>query len=129
MNAREKLELAALAAGLTLDKGICTGGGNNIGFDLLGNVVLDWWHNGKIWNPHTDDGDSFRLMNALAAKTELDELRLSNVGSRCSLWPIGRKLIDVLEYLDDHNNRNAATRGAIFRVDVEVGRRMKEQEG
>src|SRR5574337_1719468 len=58
---RELLELAAKAAGLRIDKSKLNGGPTpNTGFDLAGNVVLDW-HNGTTWNPLTHDGDALRL--------------------------------------------------------------------
>ena len=61
MTDRELLELAAKAAGIHIDKSKHNGGGDgNTGFDVLGNAVLDW-HNGKTWNPLTDDGDALRL--------------------------------------------------------------------
>lgn len=58
---RELLELAAKAAGIHIDKGKSNGGPTpSTGFDLAGNVVLDW-HKGTTWNPLTDDGDAMRL--------------------------------------------------------------------
>lgn len=68
MDDRTLLELAAKAAGLKIDKswdGSVSDRGS--GFDIAGNVVLDW-HNGTTWNPLTDDGDALRLAVAIAAK-------------------------------------------------------------
>lgn len=77
---RELLEAAAKAAGIEIDKSVFNGGGTgNTGFDLLGNAVLDW-HNGKTWNPLTDDGDALRL----AVKLGLDLCVSPN--SRLCAW-------------------------------------------
>jgi hypothetical protein len=65
MNDKELLDHAARAAGMIIDKSPNNGGGRgNTGFDLVGNLVLDW-HNNKTWNPLTDDGDRYRLARAL----------------------------------------------------------------
>ena len=59
---KELLKFAAKAAGIKMDKSPRNGGGmHNTGFDILGNVVLDW-HNSTTWNPLTDDGDALRLV-------------------------------------------------------------------
>jgi hypothetical protein len=68
---RELLEMAAKAAGLKIDKSPCNGGGSgNTGFDSSSNAVLDW-HNGKTWNPLTDDGDALRLASKLAFQVHI----------------------------------------------------------
>lgn len=70
MTDRELLEDAAKAAGMVVDKSPFNGGGSwNTGFDVIGNAVLDW-HNGKTWNPLTDDGDEARLEAALQMHVE-----------------------------------------------------------
>jgi hypothetical protein len=70
MSDRELLEAAAKAAGISIDKSETNGGGRgNTGFDGVGNAVLDW-HNGRKWNPLTDDGDALRL--AVKLKIRID---------------------------------------------------------
>ena len=111
---RELLELAATAAGITIDKSEYNGGGRgNTGFDVLGNLVTDW-HNGTKWNPLTDDGDALRLAVKL----------------RMEVRPYTRG-VDVL--IDGDlvggepfgTDRHAATRLAIVRTAAEIGRNME----
>lgn len=110
-NDRELLELAAKAAGLKIDKSPYNGGGiGNDGFDMLGNVVLDW-HNGVTWNPLTDDGDAFRL----AAKLELN-IEFGHIGSAVLVGNSREK------YVDHGNDVLRATRRAVVRAAAAIGR-------
>jgi len=106
MTDRELLELAAKAAGIKIDKSEFNGGGRgNTGFDMLGNAVLDW-HDGKKWNPLTDDGDALRL----AVKCGID-LVLSNPGIESAFDN------ESLQYVEPRNpDPCAATRRAIVRA-------------
>jgi hypothetical protein len=110
MGDRELLELAAKAAGLVIDKSPHNGGGRgNTGFDASGNAVLDW-HNGKTWNPLTDDGDALRLavkldlLNERAAFTYELALQLNQFADTC-----------------------AATRRAIVRAAAEIGKAVEQK--
>jgi hypothetical protein len=118
---RELLELAAKAAGLTIDKSPYNGGGtSNDGFDILGNAVLDWF-NGTKWNPLTDDGDALRLAVRLRINIEHAEtLGRKSHGVNC--WPVGRGDCGHME--NDLRDYGAATRRAITRAAAEIGRAM-----
>jgi hypothetical protein len=112
-NARELLELAAKAAGLKIDKSPDNGGGiGNDGFDMLGNVVLDW-HNGVTWNPLTDDGDALRLTVKLRLGVLHNPMGVAVYG------PHGPEPLAHEQYGDDPN---AATRRAITRAAAAIGR-------
>lgn len=115
---RELLELAAKAAGLHIDKSKSSGGPMpNTGFDIAGNVVLDW-HNGTTWNPLTDDGDALRLAVEMGL-----ELYHSINNDRWSVfvgYPKGQRIVyEIQEYGDDEY---AATRRAIVRAAAAIGR-------
>ena len=117
MTDRELLELAAKAAGIVIDKSPYNGGGTrNTGFDCGGNAVLDW-HNGKTWNPLTDDGDAFRLQVALRLELEFGYCFV-NVGKshgNDGQWHLAREsALDL----------RAATRRAIVRAAAEIGKTM-----
>lgn len=61
MDDKKLLELAAKAAGVYIDKSSTNGGGiGNTGFDVFGNIVIDW-HNGVKWNPLTNNSDALWL--------------------------------------------------------------------
>lgn len=112
MTDRELLELAAKAAGIVIDYSHeSVFGGRKTGFDLVGNAVLDW-HNGKTWNPLTDDGDALRLVM---------KLRLTvGVGlSGSSVSDVSRNPLAVNMHGDDPY---AATRRAIVRAAAEIGK-------
>lgn len=116
----ELLELAAKAAGLHIDKSKSNGGPtSNTGFDLSGNVVLDW-HNGTTWNPLTHDGDALRL----AVKMGF-ELYHSINNDRWSVfvgYPKGQRIVyEIQEYGDDEY---AATRRTIVRAAAAIGWEM-----
>jgi hypothetical protein len=105
MTDRELLELAAKAAGVKFDKPSRNGAPDRSGFDLIGNAVLDW-HDGKTWNPLTDDGDALRLyvkLNMLHGKV------------------FARSVSDNHE---DGDDIYAATRRAIVRAAAEIGKAM-----
>lgn len=105
MTDRELLELAAKAAGIKIDKSIQNGAPDRSGFDMQGNVVLDW-HNGKTWNPITDDGDAFRL----AVKLNLfDENAKFTYGLAVAM--------------NEFSEPCEATRRAIVRAAAELGRK------
>ena len=59
----KKLILAAAGAvNLRPDTSFKNGGGRgNHGFDICGNLVLDW-HNSTTWNPLENDTDAFKLV-------------------------------------------------------------------
>lgn len=111
----ELLELAAKAAELRIDISKTSGGPNpNTGFDLAGNVVLDW-HNGKTWNPLTNDGDAFRLAVMLGLVVDLVgssvHVTYGEFASECCVEDYG---------LDPF----IATRRAIVRAAAEIGKAM-----
>lgn len=109
MTTREEYEYAAKAAGEQVDAEIGPNG------ELLRHVH---WVSGETWNPVTDDGDAFRLMVACGIAVtypEGDEI------VRCWFGDIGND--PVVEPLD--NDPLAATRLAVFRAAVEIGRGMK----
>jgi len=114
MTDRELLELAAKAAGIKIDKSEFNGGGRgNTGFDMLGNAVLDW-HDGKKWNPLTDDGDALRLAVKLHLKILLYPEATSVDGHWC-----GGGISTCERYgIDPY----AATRRAIVRAAAEIGK-------
>ena len=115
MNTKEMLRLAALAAGIAIDKSY----GDKTGFDVCGNVVLDW-HNGVTWNPLDNDGDALILAVGLRLEIEFGS-HFVNVG-RSDInkeWHLARE--------EFGNNPLAATRLAIVRAAAEIGRRMIQQ--
>lgn len=122
MNDRELLELAAKAAGVRIDKSKYNGGGAaNTGFDTSGSAVLDW-HNGKTWNPLTDDGDALRL----AVKLNIDvifatEIHPMHAHRQVSAW-YGDEAKRVDEFM---RVPMAATRRAIVRAAAEIGKAMQ----
>lgn len=119
MTDRELLELAAKAAGIKIDKSPYNGGGNrNTGFDVDGYAVLDW-HNGKRWNPLTDDGDALRLAVTLRIPFHVFDGCVIAYGRKTNKYPEG---YDAQEkYSDD---TYAATRRAIVRTAAEIGKSM-----
>jgi hypothetical protein len=106
---KELLELAAQAVGLTIDKSPNNGGGYwNTGFDLAGNLVLDW-HNNKTWNPLHNDGDALRL----AVKLGIDVLQLEKSKSAYA----NNSQVVYSDAADPY----AATRRAITRAAASIG--------
>ena len=114
MTEREMLELAAKAAGIKIDYSDANGGGQfNNGFDLLGNAVLNW-HNGKTWNPLTDDGDIMRLAGALNLNIEICEKSID-------VWfCICKAIVHIDEPVA--GDKMAAIRLAITKAAAEIGR-------
>lgn len=108
-NNREQHELAARAAGLLLlwKTGSCKGGEFEAAF------VGD-----QPWRPKEDDGDAFRLGVKLGLKTSVGyDIGLvfcrPNDSNENEVWePLGK------------NDPCAATRLAIFRAAVEIGKAM-----
>lgn len=114
MKDHELLELAAKAAGIKFDKAAQNGAPNRSGFDMQGNAVLDW-HNGKTWNPLTDDGDAFRLMVALSLDIEFDGptgMRVNYVDERGRLCTVEQLVLEDLA---------AAVRRTIVSAAAELG--------
>jgi hypothetical protein len=103
MTDRELLEMAAKAAGMTLQL-------------ALGGTERDWafFSGDKEWNPLTDDGDALRL----AVKLEID------IGwSRKYVVATAEKHVGgpMSEFFSG-NNREPAIRRAIVRAAAEIGR-------
>lgn len=107
---RELLELAAKAAGIRIDKSSSNGGGHgNDGFDVMGNVVLDW-RNGITWNPLADDGDALRLAVSMNMGISIYDVQVT----AASVFGVPVK---------EHDKDTAkATRRAIVRAAAEIGR-------
>lgn len=77
--------------------------------------------NGYWWTPIDRDADAFRL----AVKLQMD---VSNDHPKCCIVTHSDlpKDVYIIEYYKDHEgNMYAATRMAIFKAAVEIGRRMK----
>ena len=127
MNDRELLELAAKAAEVEIDKSPYNGGGHgNIGFDVMGNAVLDW-HNGTKWNPLADDGDALRL--AVTLGISITPYPIYRSDARHAVVAKQRRSGDTLRELNPTetlepygDNPCAATRRAIVRAAAEIGK-------
>jgi len=116
MTDQELLELAAKAAGIKIDKSQTNGSGiGNNGFDILGNVVLDW-HNGTKWNPLEDDGDALRLAVKLKVSVEIE-----NSGTVVFHGGNGKYAKTRCNLLD----KEEATRRAIVMAAAHIGQNMK----
>lgn len=119
---REELELAALATGIELSWGIYEGGYQHASTDRC----FYRRSNGQRyeWNPLHDNADSFDLqvrlfLHVLLFKqTEAECPAFVEVWEETSLDPAAVEYVTV--------DANAATRLAIFRCAVEIGRKMKE---
>lgn len=110
---REQHELAAKAAGLaiTWKTGSCKGGPFDAAF--IGD---------QPWRPKEDDGDAFRLM----VKCRIDFYE--GTGDGPEAWAGYWKRGDVKQQFacEPHaSDPNAATRLAIFRAAIEIGRTMQ----
>lgn len=113
---RELLELAAKAAGIRPDTSQTNGGpSRNDGFVIAGNLVLDW-HNCKVWNPLTDDGDALRLAVKLSIAVYPPD-NDSNDATASAPYPPGEWITEQVG-ADPY----AATRRAIVRAAAEIGR-------
>jgi hypothetical protein len=119
---RELLELAAKAAGISIDKSPANGGGpDNTGFDLAGNLVTDW-HNGTTWNPLADDGDALRLAVGLAVSVERRPFEPGSVFAHAAGACEG-----CIESLGDtQETGSAATRRAIVRAAAELSKQQSK---
>lgn len=119
MNDKTLLELAAKAAGLTIDKSPYNGGGHgNTGFDMDGNAVLDW-HNGKTWNPLTDDGDLYRLARAVGIDISFSDK------SAYKRLPDGKLIQTFWGEIPDHPNDKVDDEAhAIVRCAAEIWRSL-----
>lgn len=116
---RELLELAAKAFGIKADKSPYNGGGaTNTGFDLRGNLVVDW-HNGHKWNPLSDDGDALRLAVKLRIDIEWTEPEEVYASSHN-----GEQNRQLTEWAEHSGCPASATRRAIVRAAAEIGRTM-----
>lgn len=110
MTDKELLELAAKAAGIRIDYSETNGGGRgNTGFDVMGNAVLDW-HNGKTWNPLTDDGAALRLAARLKLTVDFETF---------AIWGAGDQSQDRLVMAD---GTLAGFRRAIVVAAAEIGK-------
>lgn len=118
MNDQELLEMAAKAAGIKIDKSEFNGGGRgNTGFDCLGNAVLDW-HNGKTWNPLTEDRDALRL----AVKLQLQITPGTYNKDEFTAFHAGKG--EAIEHWSTMQDEEMATRRAIVRAAAEIGKLM-----
>ena len=112
MSDRELLELAARAAGLSLDT------------DDNGNPVRVEWFRGHLrneyeWNPLTDDGDALRL----AVKLGIDVQQFV-VAGMVEAWKHQHQACGEYYSTDPY----AATRRAIVRAAAEIGRSMQGKD-
>lgn len=123
MTDKEMLEFAAKAAGIEIDKSPFNGGGfGNDGFDISGNVVIDW-HNGEKWNPLTDDGDALRLAVALNMDICIchqDFMHDREFVTATYTEDTGRERMTR----EDQGDPYAATRRAITRAAAAIGEAM-----
>ena len=103
MTDRELLELAAKAAGYTLDR----------------HTQKPWAYclGGVEWNPLTDDGDALRL--AVALRMLVDDIRVGYMAGN-----IVAALSEVACYESRNPDPYAATRRAIVRAAAETGKAM-----
>jgi len=103
-------ELAAKAAGyvLTFKQGGCKGGAYCGAFIEREGFLM-------AWRPKEDDGDAFRL----AVKLKIDVMHDDKSDNDAYVMA---GAIDHVEDVDDECNRPAATRLAVFRCAVEIGR-------
>lgn len=109
MNDRELLELAAKAAGLTIDCCYVDGGASV----WMGEPRNSDWS--PIWNPLTHDGDAFRLAVKLG-------IHLTNSNTDAWASTLGTNATEPLG-ADPY----AATRRAIVRAAAEIARLRNER--
>lgn len=116
VNDREMLELAAKAAGV--------GGGWEF---VRGRNTPTCYRgaDGRIWNPRDDDGDSFRLMVKLNLHIGIDAESAGAITVEWGFDAGGFPGKGVQEEAPIDGDDCAATRLAIFRAAVEIGRAMK----
>lgn len=112
MNNQELLEFAAKARGLEADKSPYNGGGkNNTGFDVIGNLVLDW-HDGVVWNPLTNIADCAEM----EAHLEIDVSWFKDRVECCTYRFLAK------EHYSNHPTKQSARMLASTRVAAEIGR-------
>lgn len=114
MTDKEMLELAAKAAGIEWQH-YDMGRGLRLA-DIPGTMVIPYY-----WNPLKNDGDAF----GLAVKCNLVVIIDGNHGMETEVWPYGDP--DAIVREDHaHEGAAAATRRAIFRAAIEMGKRIKQ---
>ena len=110
MTEKEDYEFAAKAAGIEIE---CNDNGVFGYYSLFRGHLPQW----EEWNPKDDDGDSFRLMVKLGLLVHGD-------ASPCSVYcQVGECPDAFLE--KSKPDPYAATRRAIFRAAVEIGKAMQ----
>lgn len=119
----EDLKLAAKAAGYEVVRefqyqvAMTCGAPNPLaGIDFSGLVIDDSGRIRAPWNPRNDDGDSFRLAVACHMQVLTPDAEPTAVANR---YPQGQRVA-----VDAGTDPAAATRLAIFRAAVEIGRAM-----
>ena len=124
---KELLELAAKAAGYTLD-----GPASRFVTQVdAGSFLLLNKHGGhSVWNPLTDDGEALRLAVNLCMNVKHDDPNAVICGwSELQRTPVThdqRGPWHWKEWLRDHDNdRNKATRRAITRAAAAIGKKMQ----
>jgi hypothetical protein len=106
MSDRELLELAAKAAGWTIEEN---------GHDVQGHPWF-WCHQLQDhWDPIIDDGDALRLAVKLG-------IHITN--SLSEAWASTEK-VTAIQIFDQDTDPYAATRRAIVRAAAEIGKGMK----
>ena len=123
MNDRELLELAAKAAGYTVNATL------QAKRDAIGSGDVGLWINGvsTCWNPLTDDGDALRLATRL--RLAIDH----NHPADQQPWIVAERQgcegcyspVTCIEDDFDERQRDVATRRAIVRAASEVGMQMQ----
>ncbi len=118
----ELLELAAKAAGMTIDTHYVDGGASVWEGERHHS---DWIPD---WDPLTDDGDALRLAVTLKISIHLRPKRVEVLS-----WPLPKTpygfggtpfpKVETVEPYDD--DRHAATRRAIVKAAAEIGENMK----
>lgn len=110
-NDRELLELAAKAAGYTVNARM------QAERDAIGAGDVGLWINGvsTCWNPLTDDGDALRL--AVKFKMEIDHNHPADQERWVSVRAFPARLA-CIEDFDDESLREKATRLAILRASI-----------
>lgn len=123
----EEYEMAAKAAGLTINTW------SNSDAPIPWIEVPSFMERDAMrlvmWEPLYDDGDAFRLMVSVpldVMRTEKDVEALASLGG-AHVKIDAHTVAAPIELLGD--DPAAATRMAIFRAAVEVGRALREREG
>lgn len=110
----ELIELAAKAAGITLDPRLACG---------LWAKELS-----RPWNPLEDDGDAMRLAVALRMElstyNSLDQLRAEAAWAECAVGHDRDRIYCSAWFCENNNDPFAATRRAIVKAAAEIGRKL-----